>query len=212
MQPDPWAELAAEFELSEAELLRLGIFDEILQKTSSHTNLVARPSLPDRFERHYRDSLQLFPLVPSSARSALDIGSGAGFPGLVLASLAQERLTDLSFTLCDSVGKKAAFLKQVVQKAQLNSIQVTSDRVERMPGSRAFDLITARAVTALPALMELAIPRLAPGGLMLFPKGRRAQQEVDAAREQWSFDLEAVPSRTDPEAKILLIREPTRKK
>ena len=95
--------------------------------------------------------------------------------------------------------KKAAFLKQVAQKAQLNSIQVTSDRVERMPGSRAFDLITARAVTALPALMELAIPRLAPGGLMLFPKGRRAQQEVDAAREQWSFDLEAVPSRTDPE-------------
>lgn len=186
-------------------------FDEELLATSQHTNLVARASLDDRWLRHYADSAQIAPLLPEGATQLLDIGSGAGFPGLVLALLAQERWPSLRCTLCDSVGKKAAFLMRVAQKVQLARTRVISGRVEALPASETFNVITARAVTALPALLGFAAPRLAPGGLMIFPKGQRAEQELDQAREQWSFDWDGVTSHTDDQARILLIRNPKRK-
>nr|WP_269815609.1 16S rRNA (guanine(527)-N(7))-methyltransferase RsmG [Parvularcula mediterranea] len=196
---------------SEAEAERFSAYDAALVETSVHTNLVARKSLPDRWERHYADSAQLWPLLPDNAENALDFGSGAGFPGMVMAIMCEERRPALSWTLCDSVGKKAAFLAAVAQKAQLDRCQVLSGRVESLARKKAYDLITARAVTALPGLLELATPLLAIGGTMIFPKGQRAQQEVDAAREQWSFELETVASQTDRDAAILVIRAPLRK-
>lgn len=211
MSPDPWAALQAEFALSANELQRLKAYDAWLLETSAHTNLVARSSLPHRWERHYRDSLQLFPLVPKEAETHLDIGSGAGFPGIILSILAQDRLPALQTTLCDSVGKKAAFLEAAGLAAGLDKLTVSSKRVETFPRAQKFDVITARAVTALPALLDLAIPRMANGGLLVFPKGQRAQQEVDAAQEQWSFEIESRPSLTDKDAAILLIREPSRR-
>lgn len=212
MQPSSFADLKQEFGLSDGGVERLRAIDEQLLATSEHTNLVARSSLPDRFERHYRDSLQLFTLLPETGTSLLDIGSGAGFPGLVLAALAEERLPHLLFLLCDSVGKKAAHLQLAAERAGLSNVAVSRERVEALPLKQRFDIITARAVTALPQLLSLAIPRLATGGLMIFPKGRRAQQEVDAAQEQWSFHCKSVASVTDPDAQILLIREPKRKR
>ena len=106
----------------------------------------------------------------------------------------------------------ASFLSRAAAAAGLQNVSVRSDRVETFDRNLTYDVITARAVTALPALLELAIPRLRPGGLMIFPKGRRAQVEVDAAQEQWSFQIESRPSLTDPEAAILLIREPKRRR
>lgn len=197
-------------EATEREIRRFDIYDDALVETSAHTNLVARKGLPERWKRHYADSAQLWALLPEKARTALDFGSGAGFPGLVLSIMADERRPEMSWTLCDSVGKKAAFLRSVAHKADLSRCNVLSGRVEALAQAGGYDLITARAVTALPGLLTLAAPLLASGGTMIFPKGQRAQQEVDAAREQWSFTLETVPSQTDRDAAILVIRAPMR--
>lgn len=197
---------------SETERLRFEAYDRELLATSAHTNLIARATLPDRWQRHYADSAQLADLLPADADSLLDIGSGAGFPGMVIAILAQDRLPRLRLTLCDSVGKKAAFLTRVAENAALTRLQVIHGRVENLPASSTFAVVTARAVTALPALLALAAPRLDPDGVLVFPKGQRAEEELDRAREQWSFECESVASRTDRAARILLIRSPERKK
>lgn len=190
---------------------RFVAFDRELLATSAHTNIVARSSLDSRWNRHYLDSAQIFACLPQNAACLLDIGSGAGFPGAVLAILAAGRRPQLSLTLCDSVGKKVAFLRRSVAAAGLANTNFTSKRVEALEPDHPFDVITARAVTALGGLLELAVPHLAPGGLMIFPKGRRVELELDEAREQWSFDLETRSSMTDDEARILLITAPKRR-
>lgn len=192
-------------------MTRFAAFDAELVETSEHTNIVARASLPQRWERHYADAAQLWPHVQKADGPLLDIGSGAGFPGMVLAILAADRSPALHLTLCDSVGKKTAFLSRAAQRAGLENLTVTNRRVENFWPEKRYGLITARAVTALPGLLDLAVPRLLPGGTMIFPKGQRAQQEVDEARKRWSFDLESMASQTDPDARILLIRDPKRK-
>lgn len=196
---------------SPQEAIQLEALDKMLLETASHTNLVARSSLDERFIRHYLDSAQLFPLLPQDGRSYLDFGSGAGFPGLILAIMASARHAGARWTLCDSVGKKTRFLQRVVDDLPLLNTDVLTGRVEVLARKKHYDGITARAVAALSLLLELSTPLLKPGGLLVFPKGKRAQQEVDDAREQWSFDVEFVPSRTDKDASILLIRSPQRK-
>lgn len=210
MQPDSEAAFLDGIAADEGERARFATFDRLLLETAAHTNLVARSSIPARWQRHYADSAQLLPCIPAAAGTLLDIGSGAGFPGIVLAILATARRPALRITLCDSVGKKASFLRKAVDGLELANAEVIEGRIEALAPARRFDAITARAVTALPDLLALAAPRLAAGGLMVFPKGRRAQEEVDAARERWSFDVEQVPSGTDPSARILLIRAPKR--
>ncbi|MEM6914179.1 MAG: RsmG family class I SAM-dependent methyltransferase, partial [Pseudomonadota bacterium] len=128
----------------------------------------------------------------------------------VLATLAEHRRPDLRCTLCESVQKKAAFLREATKAGGLSRTSVAALRVESLQKVQRYDVITARAVTALPRLLELAIPVLAPNGTLLFPKGRRAQQELDQAKEQWSLEVETVPSTTDPDASIFVIRAPVR--
>lgn len=185
-------------------------YDRQLLATAEHTNLVARSSLDHRWERHYGDSAQLWPIIPESALNLLDFGSGAGFPGMVLAILSQDRRPGFKVTLCDSVGKKANFLAGVAQAVGLTDTRVIAGRVENLPATQRFDVITARAVTALPGLIEYAASRLNSGGVMIFPKGQRAELELDQAQKQWSFEVESKSSETDPEARILMLRSPER--
>ena len=197
-------------EASEPERTALAAIDACFAQTAAHTNLVARSTLPERWFRHYADSAQLWPLVPDNAQTLLDIGSGGGFPGLVLGTFAEFRRGDMRCTLCESIQKKAAFLREAIHAGGLTRTSVAALRVEALPKVQHFDVITARAVTALPKLLDLAAPKLADGGTLLFPKGRRAEQELDEAREQWSLEVDQVPSATDPEASILVIRSPKR--
>lgn len=196
-------------ELSKAEARRLSLFDAFFVETAAHTNLVARSTLPDRAERHYEDSHQVWPLVPEEARSLLDIGSGAGFPGLLLANLALDRRPALRATLCDSVGKKARFLSAAIETMGLGNAEATERRAEAL--GRRFDVITARAVTALPALLDLAVPLLAPGGTMIFPKGARADEELEQAKASWRLTAKRVKSHTDPQASLLVLTDPERR-
>ncbi|MEO1659029.1 MAG: 16S rRNA (guanine(527)-N(7))-methyltransferase RsmG [Pseudomonadota bacterium] len=210
MQPDSAEAFFQSINASEGERSALAAIDEVFVETAAHTNLVARSTLPERWLRHYADSAQLWSLIPENARSLLDIGSGGGFPGLVLGTLSEFRRPELCCALCESIQKKAAFLREAAKAGGLSRTSVAALRVEALPKAQHFDVITARAVTALPKLLDLAAPKLAESGILLFPKGRRAEQELDEAREQWSLQVERVPSATDPDASILVIRSPKR--
>ena len=198
-------EVSAAFGLSAAETHDLVAIDKVLLETQEHTNLIARASVTDRWHRHYADSLQLWDHVPLPAHSLLDVGSGGGFPALPLAVLAKHRRPDLVLTLCESIGKKTAFLREAAAAANLD-VQVENRRVERLGG--VFDVVTARAVAALPKLLPLLSPRLAPGGLIVAPKGRKAKDELREAKEAWRMTVKRVKSGTDPDASILLISDP----
>lgn len=201
--------LAVSYKLTPEEVAALRAFDDSLVEVAAHTNLIARGSLPERWARHYEDSLQLWSLVPAEARSLLDVGSGAGFPGMILAILAHFRRPELHLTLVDSVGKKARFLSEVGASLGLSNLSVSAQRAEVFHVKQAkFDVITARAVTALPKLLDLTAPLLTPGGMLIFPKGEKADEELTAAAARWRFNCETRPSATHPTAKILLISEP----
>ncbi|NRA31004.1 MAG: 16S rRNA (guanine(527)-N(7))-methyltransferase RsmG [Parvularculaceae bacterium] len=211
MLPDRAEALFDDLSLNDDARRSFMAFDQLLTETQTHTNLVARNGYEHRWDRHYRDSTQLFSLIPLDTASLLDIGSGGGFPGLPLAILAQSKLPSCKLTLCESIGKKAAFLQKAGEAAGLSNVTVRHGRVEAMPPDARFDVVTARAVTALTKLLALAVPRLKSDGIMILPKGRGVQRELDEALEQWSFEFETVPSHTDDEARILIIRSATRK-
>lgn len=201
-------EIAERYVLGEREREALEGFDRLFMETAAHTNLVSRATLPDRWARHYADSLQLWPLVPEGARTLLDVGAGGGFPGIPLAILARDRRPGLRLVLADSVGKKVRFLAEVVQALGLANTTATNARVEMLSGP--FDVITARAVTALPRLLDLCVPRLAPGGALILPKGARAEEELREASRDWRLKTNRVDSETDEDATILVITKPER--
>ena len=201
-------EVAERYCLSKRERADLDAFDRLFTETAAHTNLVSRATLPDRWARHYADSLQLWPLVPEGAKTLLDVGAGGGFPGIPLAILARERCPDLRLTLIDSVGKKTRFLAEAAHEIGLANVEVVNARVETLPGP--YDVITARAVTALPRLLDLCTPRLAPGGTLILPKGARAEEELRDARRDWRLETNRVDSGTDADATILVITKPER--
>ncbi|WOI53303.1 16S rRNA (guanine(527)-N(7))-methyltransferase RsmG [Parvularcula sp. LCG005] len=200
------------FQLSAEEAQKLAAFDELLVETAQHTNLIARASLGDRWERHYADSAQLFDLLPATSQRLIDIGSGAGFPGIVLAIMAEQRLPQLRLQLVDSVGKKARFLQTVISELPLGNCHSSSQRAEVFHVKHPpYDVVTARAVTALDKLLDLAVPLMSDDGLLIFPKGERAQEELTKAAATWTFDLETRPSLTHSGAQILMIRKPERR-
>ncbi len=190
----------SDLNVSRETLARLGLFIELLVKWSKIINLVAPASPEIIWRRHVEDSLQLIPLLPETSPIAIDLGSGAGFPGLVLAIA-----TGYHFHLLEADRRKAAFLREA---SRLTSAPATVHdcRIEhaKIPAAQ---LITARALAPLPRLIELAVPLLGPGGICLFLKGRRAAEELTAARPQWNMRAESFPSRTDPASCILKISE-----
>lgn len=197
--------LTRDYDLTSDEQAAFAAFDDLFTATAAHTNLVARGTLPERWDRHYADSLQLWPLLPDGATTLLDVGAGAGFPGIPLAILAHARRPDLRLTMADSVGKKARFIADAVATLRLRSATATNARVETL--NERYGVVTARAVAALPKLLGLCAPRLAPGGTLILPKGARADEELAVARSDWQFEVSCVKSRTDEAASILVITD-----
>jgi 16S rRNA (guanine527-N7)-methyltransferase len=191
-------------DVSRETLVKLDGLLALVEKWNPAINLVAPGSLPDAWQRHVIDSAQLFPFIPPLARELADFGSGAGFPGLVLAILAQASLPNLHVTLVESDRRKATFLSQSSQQLDL-SITVLTERAEVLPPLSA-DVVTARALAPLVTLCGIADRHLKGGGIAIFPKGTQWEKELAEAATHWRFDHQHKQSQTDPTARILTVK------
>jgi 16S rRNA (guanine527-N7)-methyltransferase len=179
-------------------------FELLFQKWNARINLSASSTMGDAWERHILDSAQLFQLAPM-ANHWVDLGSGGGFPGLILAFLLRDRQGS-SIQLIESNRKKASFLQAVTGQFDLPA-RVFAKRVEDChPLVVKPEIVTARALAPLPALLDLAAPWLTADAVALFHKGRDYRSEVTESAHRWSFDLIEHTSMIDPQSAILELR------
>lgn len=193
-----------ELDVSRETHHRLSGVIEALSKWNSTINLVAKSTLADAWRRHILDSAQLHALAPQ-AKTWVDLGSGAGFPGLVIAILGIETGYPRRTVLIESDQRKAAFLRSVSVDLSIPAT-VLAQRAETTPNQNA-DVVSARALAPLPLLLDHVSRHTAHGGVALLPKGVRYNEEVQMARKSWSFTAKVHPSATDPDAVVLEIRE-----
>ncbi|MFV1439850.1 16S rRNA (guanine(527)-N(7))-methyltransferase RsmG [Phaeobacter sp. JH18-32] len=186
---------------------RLKHYESLVKKWSPKINLVAKSTLDSVWDRHIVDSIQICELT-EFPKTWVDIGSGGGFPGVVVAIIAAERAPDCSITLIESDQRKCAFLRTAIRECGATA-KVVSERIEKVPSIGA-DVMSARALADLTTLLGFAEHHLHPGGIALLSKGVQWKKEVDNARSQWQFDLKSTSSWTEPEAVILEIRGVTR--
>lgn len=187
-------------DVSRETLESLKRFASLLLRWNHTVNLIAAGDQPSLWQRHIGDSLQLAPLMHPPPDRAIDLGSGAGFPGLILAIA-----TGVPFDLIEADQRKAAFLREAARITGA-CVKVHASRIEDTDLPPA-PLVTARALAPLPKLLTLAAPLLAPGGTCLLLKGSSAQTELTAAAAQWHMQVQCVPSRTAPNACILGISD-----
>lgn len=174
-----------------------------LERWNSRINLIAPSTIDQVWSRHVLDSAQLLSLAPKLALSWTDMGTGGGFPGLVVAILAKELRPELSVTCIESDKRKAAFLSSQARALDLK-MDVLAERIETAPAQRS-EIVSARALAPLERLLQFSKRHLAPGGVALFLKGRSYGSEVQEARRNWHFNLVAERSSTDPSSAILKV-------
>jgi 16S rRNA (guanine527-N7)-methyltransferase len=198
--PEGFAELVP---VSRETLARLEAFAELLIRWSARINLVGRDTLPDLWRRHILDSAQLHCLIPSSARSLIDLGSGAGLPGLVLAILGVPCVE-----LVEGDSRKAAFLREAARVAAAE-VTIRPCRIQAVP-PHPVHVVTARACAPLDRLLDLAAPFLAPDTLCLFPKGERFNEELTLVRKAWTMKVSVEQSLSDRRGVVLRLQQVAR--
>ena len=192
--------------VSRETLHRLETYAALLEKWQAKINLVGPATLPDLWRRHFLDSAQLLPLLPAAPGTLADLGSGAGFPGLVLAIM-----TDWRVHLLDSDQRKCAFLRQVaLDCGVLDRVTIHARRIEQVTGLLA-DVVTARACAPLGELLDLAEPFIGEKGTGLFLKGAQAEEELTQAQRRWTMRLDRRDSISDPAGKLLIVSQLKRK-
>ena len=190
--------------VSRETLSRLSAYVDLLEQWNRRINLVGRNTMGDIWRRHILDAAQLYPLLPRRTRILIDFGSGAGIPGLVLAAMGVAEVH-----LVESDQRKAAFLREAIRVMDIPAV-VHPERIEKLAAFSA-DVITARALTDLPELLDLAERFLQPRTICLFPKGRSVEDELSAAGEAWAMSAERLQSRSDPSGVILKLEALSRK-
>ena len=207
--PDP-EDRAQAFALSQDTVsretwARLDAFVVLLLERQQRMNLIGPSTIRHLWTRHVADSLQLLRFAPD-ARRWCDLGSGAGFPGFVIACALADA-SGAQVHLVESIAKKASFLRDCAKALQLPAI-VHHQRIEDFTRANtiAFDVVTARALAPLDQLLRLANPLLKTGALGLFPKGQDVEAELTLASKSWKIEAELVPSNTDPHGRIVLVR------
>lgn len=185
---------------------RLEAFIALLAQENERQNLVSRASLEQVWSRHILDSAQLVRLAPAGAERWLDLGTGAGFPGLIVALLHRSKVT-----LVESRRLRAEFLRKGAEMLQVeNKVEILCSRVESMAPA-SFDVISARAFAPLNRLFAIASPYSRPGTRWLLPKGRSAKSELAEAQASWQGEFRLEPSMTDPDAGIVIAEQVRRK-
>jgi 16S rRNA (guanine527-N7)-methyltransferase len=201
-------DFAEVFKVSREITEKLEIYAALLRQWQKTINLVAPSTLDDVWHRHFADSAQLITFAPPGEGRWLDVGSGAGFPGMVLAILRSE-ISPARSTLIESDTRKAAFLAEVGRKTGVavdilpTRIEITSTRVK----VDEVQCVTARALAPLPRLLGLVLPYYSERTIGMFLKGREVAAEIEEARKSWDFSVDLKPSLTDPEGRVALIGE-----
>ncbi len=187
--------------VSRETLGRLTTYVNLLIDWNERLNLVAPSTIADVWRRHVLDSAQLAPMIPSEAKTIIDLGSGAGFPGLVLAIMLADR-PSLKVYLVESTQKKCRFLEAVIAAtgapAEVHACRAEDMRIKA-------DVVTARAVAPLDRLLPLAHPFFRPGTIALFLKGRSLNDELTLATKSWTLTATPFPSRSDPSGFVLRV-------
>ncbi|MFK7754921.1 MAG: 16S rRNA (guanine(527)-N(7))-methyltransferase RsmG [Sedimentitalea sp.] len=190
---------AKDLGVSRETFAKLTDFERLLKKWSAKINLVSKSSIHDFWTRHVVDSLQLSQFAAGG--TWLDLGSGGGFPGLVLGIASP----GTPMILVESDQRKCAFLRHVAQELDLK-VRVLSQRIEGCPPQDA-SVVSARALAPLGKLLGYGQRHVADDGICVFPKGKMWQEELREAQQQWSFDWEVVNSKTQEDSAILIIRK-----
>lgn len=175
----------------------------LLLKWNSKINLIGPATENDIWSRHIDDSLQVVDLIPESATSLVDLGSGGGLPGLVIA-IARP---NLAITLVEQDQRKAAFLKEAKSLLGLSNVTVEAKDIATVNGQ--FDVVTARALSSLTNLLQFANPLMNAASTCLFPKGANHKAELEEAAADWQFEHHLTPSKTNAESSIITITKLT---
>ena len=219
------AEFTRAYDVSRETCARLEAYVALLTRWNTRINLVAATTIDAAWTRHIADSAQLFDLAPKSASRWIDLGSGAGLPGLPVAALAAEKAPGLRVTLVESDTRKAAFLATAAREMGLR-VTIEPQRIEAL-AARPYDVVSARALAPLDRLCALAdrfsarytgrhtgrhtggdtCNQTGPGTIFLFPKGAKLDLELTVAADHWHIHAERIASQTDPAATVLRILE-----
>jgi 16S rRNA (guanine527-N7)-methyltransferase len=191
--------------VSRETMARLKAFVDLLTDWNARHNLVSAASLPDVWRRHILDSMQLFDLIPEGTTDLVDLGSGAGFPGLVLAILLEDRGRPTRVVLYEATRKKCDFLQAVADRTGAR-VEIRNTRIEEAKPEK-FGVVTARALAPLDKLLAYAHVFQGPQTLNLFLKGQGVVGELMLAAKSWSMDVAQQASRSDPSGVILAIRK-----
>jgi 16S rRNA (guanine527-N7)-methyltransferase len=204
--PEPFGpeEFRAASNVSRETLGRLKLFAGLLEDWNARLNLVSASSLPEVWRRHIWDSAQLVDLIPPDAASLVDLGSGAGFPGLILAILLRER-GPVRTVLYESTTKKCSFLNEAAVRTGA-PVEIRNGRIENAD-REPFDVLTARACAPLEKLLSYAQAFQGPKTINLFLKGQSVAVELTEARKSWNMEAIRHPSRSDLSGSILEVRE-----
>lgn len=197
-------ESVAGLDVSRETFATLQQFEQLVRRWTPAINLVSKATLPDLWQRHIVDSAQVFALCSIEATHWADLGSGGGFPGIVVAILAKQFRPEMRVTLVESDLRKATFLRQAAQALSL-PVVVSASRIESLEPLRA-DVVSARALAPLAELVAFAHRHMAPGGMAIFPKGARHAEELAAARAEWAFEETTYSSLSQADAAIVVIR------
>lgn len=185
----------------------LQAFAVLTEKWTAKINLIAKSTIPDIWTRHIIDSAQVYQYA-DAPNHWVDIGSGGGFPGIVMAILSKQYSSATTFTLIESDARKCTFLRTVARELNLN-VYVITQRIEETENQIA-DVVSARALGGMPDLLPLVTHHLKPDGQALLMKGQAFAGELDAVRDNWDFDLVEYPSITNPDSRILSLKRITR--
>lgn len=193
-----------DLDVSRETFEKLEAYAHLIRKWTTRINLVSKNDIDNIWVRHIVDSLQVHELAPS-CQHWVDMGSGGGFPGIVVAVLAAEKGSPQKMTLVESDQRKCAFLRQAVRDLGLN-VEIIAKRIEDVDPLNA-DVLSARALSSLDQLLVFAERHMRQKGVALFPKGARWEIEHQEAQQNWSYFLEPITSRTNAAAAVLRIQD-----
>jgi 16S rRNA (guanine527-N7)-methyltransferase len=192
-----------DFDVSRETISRLKSYEQLVRKWNPTINLASKQSIEEIWRRHIVDSAQIFPHIPTDAKLCADVGSGGGFPGIVLAVISASQAQHRKFVLIESDQRKATFLREVIRSLDLNA-EVRASRIESLDRLNS-DVFTARALAPLSVLLGFARNHVNDQGVCIFPKGENHREEIDDARKYFRFECEAIQSLTEPKSAILKI-------